>query len=321
MVRNVLENVSMGKTWTTYIGSIDAVLRGAGLWNEDPFLLMGMTGMAFHFIVHETLCPSSVTVYNWAEEHFAMMDRIGIHTDTYHFFNDRPMNTFHQIQADAIRRIKASIDQGKAVVMWAPTPLLEFGVVYGYDDEDRVFFVKDCVNPDPDPLLYENLGRSEVPILSYQIVREKVTVDPEKIYRESLAFGVSEWNKPQHTAPRYASGRKGYENISTALEKGNFNPFGLTYCLHVYADSKNDAAQYLTHVAKTSRRLRGLGEAAEIYQGIAHSLAQLTEAIPFRLPGQVKLDNAQVQEALHVFKGCAVWEDKAMASIAKVLAG
>lgn len=319
MAKALLKNVEMGKCWTTYIGAIDGILRGAGLWNDDIYMLMGMTGMAFHFIVHETLCPSSVTVYNWGEEHFAMMDRIGVHTDTYYYFNDRRMNTFQQIQDGAIQRIKASIDRGVAVMIWAPTPLLEFGLICGYDDEDGVFFVKDCIDPEPDPLLYQNIGRSEVPILSFQIVNGRIPVDPEKIYRESLAFGVYEWNKLHHTAPRYASGRKGYEYLLHALEGDSFNVFGLTYMTHVYANSKDYAARYLRFVAEESRHLKGLKDVAQIYREVADGFAQVAKVIPFCLPDQASITPAQAQEALRVFTDCLAWEEKAMGIMGKVL--
>ena len=55
-----IENIKMGMTWTTYIGSVYGVVKAAGLWEGEVWQLMGMSGLAFHFIVHETACPSSV---------------------------------------------------------------------------------------------------------------------------------------------------------------------------------------------------------------------------------------------------------------------
>ena len=145
MAKKFLPNIKLGYTWNSYINSVDAVLKSAGLWDGDTWLLLGMTGMAFHFIVEKGLCASSVTVYDWNGEHMEMMDRIGIHTDNYSLGDDR-YNTIQYQRDTAIKRIKESIDNGVAVVNWAPSGLLEFGVIYGYDDDDGIFIVKDLTS-------------------------------------------------------------------------------------------------------------------------------------------------------------------------------
>ena len=64
-----INNIKMGMTWITYIGSVYGVVKTAGLWQEDVWQLLGTSGLAFHFIVHEMACPSSVTVYDWNDTH------------------------------------------------------------------------------------------------------------------------------------------------------------------------------------------------------------------------------------------------------------
>ena len=83
-----LENIINGCTWTSYMSGVYGVLNAAGMWKDDLYKLMGMTGMAFHFIVHKTCCPSSVTVYDWLAEQTAMMDRVGVHSDSYQAYYD-----------------------------------------------------------------------------------------------------------------------------------------------------------------------------------------------------------------------------------------
>ena len=53
MAHRIINNIKMGKSWTTYMGSVHGVLKGAGMWDDSIEMLMGMTGMAFHFIVHQ----------------------------------------------------------------------------------------------------------------------------------------------------------------------------------------------------------------------------------------------------------------------------
>jgi pyruvate,orthophosphate dikinase len=97
MAQKKIENVQIGMTWTSYIGSVDGSLRTAGLWDGEVWKLMGMTGIGFHFIMHTQLCPSSVTVYDWVDDHLMAMDRIGIVSEVYSIMNIR-MNTFAEQQ-------------------------------------------------------------------------------------------------------------------------------------------------------------------------------------------------------------------------------
>ena len=306
-------DVNIGMSWTTYIGSVDGVLRQAGLWDDEIYKLMGMTGMGFHFIMHRTACPSSVTVYDWAE-HTAMMDRIGIHSEAIQVFRDPKLNTFELIQQEAVKAVKESIDRGVAVVTWAPAGMLEFGLITGYDDEDKVFFVKDCLSPNPDPMLYSNLGISEVPYLFVQMVKGKVEVNPEKVYRGSLEFGVAEWNKEHHVGPDYASGRKAYANLIGTLERGDYDPFGLAYTLNVYADSKDCIARYLEFLVQT-KEILGLEQAAELFSQLAEKYRSITQLIPFSELGPGSFDKTNVPELLGLVRECLVLEDKAMAVI------
>lgn len=273
-MKKQINNIVMGQTWTTYIGSAYGVMKAAGLWTEDIYLLMGKTGMAFHFIVHENACPSSITVYDWNMTHFTMMDRIGVYTDSICIFNRSRMNTFDRVQEDAIVKIKASIDRGKGVVVWAPSEILEFGIITGYDDSDRIFYFKDCISENPDPLLYDNLGRSNVPYLYIQCFNSRVQVDEEKMFRDSLAAGIYYW-KEKPLSPHYSCGPGAYKYLIQTLEKGDYDEFGLSYIIQVYADSKSHLALYLDHVWSNTKHLKGLDEPAQYIHAVSDSFSKM----------------------------------------------
>lgn len=319
MTKKVLENIQLGKTRTAYIASVDGVLRNAGLWQEETWKLMGLTGMAFRFIIHDQICPSSVTVYDWVQDHFAFMDRIGIHSEFFQVYNDAKLNTFAKVQEVAINRIKTSIDQGMGIVIWAPTPILEFGIIKGYDDEDQVFFVEDCSGGECDPLLFSNLGKSDVPYLSYQIFLDRIEIDPEKVFRDSLDFAVQEWKKEFQINPAYGSGMTSYNKLIATLEKGDFNEFGLAYILMVYNDSKACIVRYLDFVNRESKEIKGLEQAVESYQKISQKYAKMAELIPFSLSTQVKIERAIIPEVLQLVKECQDLETKAMKIIEEAL--
>ena len=84
------------------MGSVDGALRKAGWWDEEMFLLMGMTGMAFHFIIHATAC-SSVTVYDWGLS-ISPCWTIGIHNEVVVVMNISSLNTRRQVQEDVLAK-------------------------------------------------------------------------------------------------------------------------------------------------------------------------------------------------------------------------
>jgi hypothetical protein len=320
MSKKLLENIKPGMTWTSYIGGVYGALQGAGFWKDEVWKLMGMTGMAFHFIVHETCCPSSVTVYDWMSEHNSMMDRIGVHSDFYQTYYDSRSSTFTLKQQDAVRRIKESIDRGICVVVWAPTWILEFGIIYGYDDEDEVFYVLDCGGCEADPILYQNLGKSEVPILAYQIFKSRVNVDDERIYRDSLSFAIGEWEKEFHISPSYASGKKGYTYLIKALENGSFDTFGLAYIIAVYYDSKTCIMRYLDFLSQNSG-LKGLDKAVSLYSQISGKYKVMSELFPFsgENGSGCKADRGNASAVLKLARECLELETEAMAIISASL--
>ncbi len=319
----------MGCSWTSFVAAAEGCLRAAGFWNDETWKLLGLTGMAFHFIVHRELCPSSVTVYDWNAEHVDAMDRIGVHSEAWCTWNSPGRSTIALVRATAQRRIKESLDRGIPVLAWAPTRVLEFGMITGYDDEKGCWQVAQCTNAPADPLPYESLGTSEVPMLAYQVFLGRVPVDEPAAIRASLEFGLSEWNKPFHSASpeMYASGRRGYQSFVAALEKGAVNEFGLAYIIGVYGEARSALARYLRWAAQRAGEARmhaaALGEAAEQYAKIGSHFAEMARLAPLAgangKGGRVDPDN--LPQILSLVRSCLELEERGMASVASALAG
>lgn len=310
-----ISNLKMGKSWTSYIAAVAGVLKAGNFYSDDIWKLMGHTGIAFHFIIHKQLCPSSITVYNWAEEHFSMLDRIGVFTTVRCYMDNYKYNTLKEIQSNAIKEIKESIDNGFGVVIWAPSSILEFGIIYGYDDEDGVFLVKDVTGDEIDPMLYSNLGRSNVPILFYQIVHSKTKLKETETIIDSLKFAVYEWNKKDHNSEEYSSGRKGYGNLFAALENRDFNSTGLSYILAVYSDSKKACKLYLEYINHNKKINGKLNKAANNYSKVSQIFSDLHKEMPFPYNNEID-DLLQIIDKL---KLCMKLEDEAIANIDQFL--
>lgn len=312
--KKILEEVQMGLSFTSYASAAFGCLKAAGFWQEDMVRFMGMTGIAFRFVIHYQSCPSSPTIYNWHTEHAAMMDRIGIHSDCFLANMLTQPITLDKIREDASARIKKSIDKGIAAAVWAPTSIPEFGIIHGYDDVNKLYFVRDCTGRQDAALPYTELGKSEVPELFYQIFKDKLAVDEEKASMNVLRYALSEWNNAYYPVSGYASGRKAYLNLIGAIENNDLYVFGLSYILATYGYSKHCAAEYLKNLAgKTG--FTGLDKAGALYELVAVNYGKATSLMPYGT-NEETFEKIRA-ELLTAMKDCMSLEEEAMQLIGK----
>ena len=309
----------MGMSWTSYAASLFGAVKAAGMYEDDLTMMMGETGIIFHFIIEKNSCPSGPTVYNWQHEHLEMTDRIGIASSIHMIHKDPRYNTFAAAQTYGINRIRESIDSGSPVIVWAPSPIPEFGLITGYDDNDGIFFTVDCMPEESDPLLYGNLGVSEVSIMYVQTLYARVEYDREKTIRNSLRFGLDHWNTGFHESPNYGAGEKGWENLIGTLERRDFDGFGLTYTMNLYAESKHKIHDFLKLAADKHPSLSGLDKAFESSRETAAQMERITSKLPFRGPGQSSLNTEDVPEILECVRKAYSAERITMKAIETVL--
>lgn len=259
-------------SWTTYLAAIHGVLTSSGMSRLSIDDMAGMTGIAFQLVMHEHCDAASVTVYDWVRRHQDALDRIGVLSEIYHY--EPGTRTYESARKRAVTHIQHAIDNGVGVIAWA-IDSGEFGIIYGYDDQDGVFIVDgvDKFNRPlgSDPMLYQNIGKKfpPAPFLHYQIPVEHTDFDPEKTYIDSLKFYIGEMEKTAHMAPAFQSGFLAYDNWIRALKNHSYNPFGLRYCTTVYAESKCFASQYVRKLDKTWGGIKHLDDAANHFEKIA----------------------------------------------------
>jgi len=268
-------------SWTSYVGAAHGVLKAAGMIDLSMSQMMGMTGIGFHFIVHEECCPSSVTVYDWMSEHQQAMARIGVFAELNMAEPGTP--TYDAARRHTIHRIRESIDRGVGAILWG-VDTGEFGVAYGYDDDDQVLLVSGVASAggetgESDPILYDNVGLTfgGAPILFCQTPIEAMPFDLDSTSRQSLAFYVEQMEKTTHVAPAYHSGLLAYDAWIRAMKTGKFNPFGLRYIAAVYADAKAHTAEYIESLSKEWDTSREMQDAAGAAKQLAKAFSQILD--------------------------------------------
>lgn len=275
--------IEVFSAWNTYAVSMMSALENCGMWRKtDTFQkFMCETGIAARFCVDRTCSPLPVTDYDWMDEHQKSMRRIGV--QTVRFFAAPGDPAYDSTQQKAIQAVKDAIDDKKACVAWG-IDTGEFGVIYGYDDEDKVFFVKGIGSANTDsslPVLYHNLGKTfeYAPVLYCEIPQISHDVDQNQAFMNFLNGYVQEMNQISDNSER-AYGFAAYDMLIDAVRSKTVNEFGLRYCTGIYYERKEAIFMYLSERQKENSNqlltqlVDSFHETLRLYQKLMHDILQ-----------------------------------------------
>lgn len=248
MASLLLERISMKRESKSFVDATYAILTAAGLFDGPKYRLSGLSGMAFKFTVHERLLPLSVSAYGqWIAEHEPAVDNLGLSTMADAGRTRHPSSPYYR--REAVKAARESLDRGIGVIYWIP----EFGVIYGYDDEDKVFYIQDGLSEEAHIVLYD-FGINNTPFWYCRWFLDKVPVHPADMVLESLRLALTDWETPHKTLPDtdIASGRLGYSYFMNGLQHDDYDKRGALYILDSYLNSRMES---LAIFARRGRRL------------------------------------------------------------------
>ena len=247
MTKKKLE-MEVFSAWNTYAVSIMSVLEHCGMWDKDATFqkFLSVTGIASQFCVDANCSALPVTDYDWMEMHTKFMECIGVQTQKYYA---SPLDEQYVArQKEAIDGLKQAIQNGRAGVVWG-IDTGEFGIIYGYDDEDGVFFPKGIGTQNTNcsmPVLYGNLGKTfeAAPVLYCEIPESVQAVDWQQAYRKALHLYVQGMQASRDVSGR-VYGLAVYDAISEAIRDDRVESFGLKYCTGIFYERKDALLKYL----------------------------------------------------------------------------
>ena len=270
-------DIEVFSAWNTYAISMMSVLEHCGMWNKEYTFqrFLSVSGIAARFCVDANCSSLPVTDYDWMEQHADFIERIGVQTKKYYAAPE--VEEYSARQEEAIKAIKKGIEDNKACVVWG-IDTGEFGIIYGYDDEDKVFFPKGIGNQNTNtsmPVLYNNLGKTFewAPVLYCEIPEEVHEVDWNRAYWNALQLYVEGMQKFQDDSGRtYGFGV--YDTIVEAVRENRLDSFGFKYCIGIYYERKDAILLYLEemHKEQPSEALEELIEAFRVTVGLYRKL-------------------------------------------------
>ncbi|RIX60358.1 hypothetical protein D3P08_01980 [Paenibacillus nanensis] len=300
-----LKGLTMVRESKSYIDSLHAILTAAHLYDGPKYRLSGLTGMSYKFSVHERLLPLSVTAYGqWGSEHRPAAHNIGLFSIIDAGRTRHP--TFRHYQQEAVKRTKLSLDQGVGVMYWLP----EFGVIDGYDDEDRVFFVQDGWSSEKQIVLYDNFGLNFTEFWYYETFGRKVDIPYEAMLLESIRLAITDWDTPYKTLPHkdIGSGKLAYDFFVRALEHGDFDERGAVYILNSFIQSRKEIRAYL-------QEARGIwtewDHAADLFRQLADLFPGM-ESCMIAAEGDKRIDRQKTGELIGLLRAAQAIEDAAV---------
>lgn len=231
-------------------------------WSEYAEDIIASSGFAFRMWVSADLCPSATSIWQfdmqkpWVENGGLSCDYVG------RYWGQDIIE--EQKRLEAIANIKKSIDKGIPAVSW-DIGVPEWGLIIGYDDETKMFStlaINESDSPDTkaSEMPYEQLGKSEIPILSVLTVSGKTDKTQESILSDTKKLAVYHL-----TGNEWCENAKGLEAYSELIRhfEGDFNPeasWNMEYFLGTYGALKYYAWKYFDKMAET--------ELAAIYKAV-----------------------------------------------------
>ena len=261
--------------YNSYMGALAGVLRYLGR-PVDPAWLMGVTGWAFRIHVHETLCPSATSVYDWSTVLPETVAQVGYDAMHVHgFFSPEQQNKAHEA-------IVKGLAAGMPAIVW-DIGLPEWGLVVGYDAAESRYHTIDCLGREGE-LPCDQLGHREIEALSVTVVGKPNVRTREQVVRRALELAVrhgsgGEWAQ----RPVYQDGPAAYGLWAAALEQGLTHPEGVPsgYYAGHYVGARCYARDFLKALAVEDA---ALAPAAEAYACVAAELLPVWHAYRERTP-------------------------------------
>nr|WP_274654957.1 RNA polymerase sigma factor [Paenibacillus humicola] len=223
----------------------------------------------------------------------------------------------------ALDLIHRSIDRGLPVMSW-DLFIPEFGVIYGYDDEQRMLTAVEVMQDSRLP--YDHLGRGILEELFILALEERTEKDERSMLRDALGMILDHYRGNEAAADRCERGLRAYDVWMDAFRGGNIEPNGNAYNVAVVQDARRLAADFLVEIADrqggeaSDEPIRTLGaEAAKLYRSMAEQLQELAERFPFPAGGDPN-SAAGRERAVSVLQSVKALEEQAVSLLERMYA-
>lgn len=317
----------MRKEWNRTFTSAAAAIYGAISYGENSQFslvdVMGLTGHAFRInidckevnVAGPTMFPGGYIL----RRNLCNLGFISCLADA-----EAPVPPEKVTRTIAL--IQDSIDRGYPAIAF-DLFIPEFGLIYGYDDEQQVFHAKDVSSSGT--VSYEKFSDVHSGVLFATTISEQLPHSKYERLRMALEMITDhtrgrEWN--HIFKDQYKMGLEGYDAWINVLSQRKADPHGQAYNIAVISDAREFAVQFLKEletnwtadniVERTVRQLAG--EAAVYYERTAEALIEMRDLFPFPEGGNPH-DPANSDKAIALLKTAKQAEEDGIKLLERLL--
>lgn len=222
--------------------------------------------------------------------------------------------------------VQQSIDRGVPAIAF-DLFIPEFGLIYGYDDDQQLFYAKD-VSKDG-TITYSEFADPKIDLLFVTTISESLPHSKYEMLRMALDMIVDhargrEW---MHVFEgKFVQGLAGYDAWISVLERRSADAHGHAFNTEVIADAREHAARFLQDLAfrwdggnVVERNVRKhAGEAALCYSTVAEALGKVRELFPFP-EGGIPNDEETADRAIALLKQAQEAETRGVEMLERLL--
>ena len=313
-----LDGLRWKPRWVSHLGCVKGCLEYLGLDISWPWLYGG-TGHAFVINMHEVVCPSGPTAWN-----YEMLFRLGLNLGykvSCVFGSKHDPKDFASKQTKGWIHVCNSLEADIPCYGWE-LKMPEFYVIYGVDDDGYYYSGPGCEDGEG-PKPWSDLGDSMIGILEVFSVERIAPVADEKTVKDALDFAVEHSRNPKKwILADYSSGHKAFYVWANALDQGTASRFGQGYNAAVWAECRSCAVDFLM---EAKQRLPGradslFDEAAAHYAVVRDRLKAVSELYPFAVPDPASEDERlQSPEAARLVREAGSAEQKGLEALAELV--
>jgi hypothetical protein len=267
---------------TTIANCVYLLLPYTGKQGISLTEVMGFSSQAFRINVEEqTIDISGPSIYDWNTVLSKGLNNLGLQMDYMDEFNFNPPDPEKLIEG--IRRIQLSIEQGIPAILYdAFHP--EFALVYGFDDNQRVFHAMDTKTKGS--ISFDKIGQGKTGELYLITVTKTHEISREQAFKATLEMAVQHARGHEGTFEKYTNGLKAYEQWIEAFRNRRVDPLGNAYTIEVICDARKHALNFLKLMLQELGPTRtvdtvNLMLAIEHYQEVVTALSELQSRFPF----------------------------------------
>jgi len=287
-------------TRITAASTIHEVIKHSQKKEFNLIDVMGLTSHAFRISIHKDVTVADSSLFDWGIIFTQGLLNLGFHS---HFLGGpNCVNVPPQLHVEGIRLIKSSLDNGLPAIVWNLF-IPEFGLIFGYDDDNQLFFAKDTRAKST--MSYSDLGRGKKEYYIFALEGDPFKQNKETSLHGVLTMVVEHAFSQQYMYPIIQNGLSAYDAWINAFEKKSIDTLGNAYNTSIIYDSRKFAVRFLERLTPQwngptvlEKQIMNLSmEATNHYRVVEHAFKWLSKMFPFPSGGN-PIESRQAKRAI-----------------------